>query len=111
MGWLGGGKDASQMKLTQIKPAKFDPQKYDLVIAGSPLWAGKMAPALRTYLFQNKLNNLAAFCTMGGNDSKSFLLDFEEAFGKTKAFLAMQTNDVKKGKSAEKVTAFINALK
>ncbi|MCX6804118.1 MAG: hypothetical protein NTY48_06160 [Candidatus Diapherotrites archaeon] len=69
-----------------------------------------MAPALRTYLSQNKLTNIAAFCTMGGNDSKSFITDFNQCFGKTKAFLGIQTVIVKKGNINGQVEEFVKLL-
>ena len=107
LGWLGGGKDASQNKLTQIKLIKQNPKNYDLVIVGSPIWAGKMAPAIRTYLTQNKPKKLAEFCTIGGENAGVFLKDLEESFGKTKAFMALQTKAVNNGKFGEKIKEFV----
>ncbi len=110
LGWLGGGKDASQKKLTQIKPIKHSPKNYDLVVVGSPIWAGLMAPALRTYLSQNKPSNIAAFCTMGGNNPGAFFKDLDENFGKPKTCVAIQTSEVKQGKTPEKIKEFITLI-
>ena len=67
-GFLTGGRDALKRKETEINEIKKDPSKYDLVIAGSPVWAGNIAPAIRTYLNLRKtdIQSLAFFATSGG---------------------------------------------
>jgi flavodoxin len=67
-GWLSGGKDASQGKDTEIAPPKKAPADYDLIVVGTPIWAGKPTPAIRTYLKKNDLSGkkVAAFFTQGG---------------------------------------------
>ncbi len=58
-------------KETKIKTKK-DPSKYDLVIIGTPVWAGRETPAVRTYLRKNKFKKAAFFCTCGSRQGKSF---------------------------------------
>ena len=70
-GWLGGGRDALREKLTKIRYKK-NPIDYDLVVIGTPVWAGRMTPAIRTYLSKNKFKSIAFFCTCGGNKGKTF---------------------------------------
>jgi flavodoxin len=109
LGWLSGGKDAFSKKLTKIKTIKFNPKNYDLVIIGSPIWAGTMTPAIRTYLVENKIENLAAFCTMGGNNPGVYIRGIEE-FSKSNAFVAVTTSEVKSGKIDEKIKEFVQVL-
>ena len=74
-GFLIGGRDALRRKETEINEIKKDPSKYDLVIAGSPMWAGNITPATRTYLnkFKTDIKSLAFFVTSGGsNQGKIF---------------------------------------
>ena len=42
---------------------------YELVIVGSPVWAGKIAPAIRTFLVENIFSKkrVAFFVCMGGD--------------------------------------------
>jgi flavodoxin len=47
--WLRAGRDSRGKKLTEIEFEK-NPQDYDTIIIGSPIWAGKMIPPLRTYM-------------------------------------------------------------
>ena len=39
IGYLFAGRDAVRKKLTKLKPLKFNPTDYDLVIIGTPIWA------------------------------------------------------------------------
>jgi flavodoxin len=67
LGWLSGGKDARQGKETKISPTTKLPVDYDLVIVGTPVWAGKPTPAINTYLKKNDLTakKVAAYFTQG----------------------------------------------
>jgi len=41
--------------LTEIAQTTKVPDDYDLVIIGTPIWAWKPTPAIRTYISQNNL--------------------------------------------------------
>ncbi len=56
LAFLGNGKDAMQGKETQIAQTKRSPVDYDLIVVGSPVWAGSPTPAIRTYLNKNDLS-------------------------------------------------------
>jgi len=77
-GFLIGGRDALMRKETKINEIKKDPSKYDLIIVGSPLWAGNMAPAIRTYLnkYKTDIKSMAFFATSGSSNPEKI---FEEA--------------------------------
>ena len=96
IGWMGAGKDAMKKKLTYIKDIKKDPKNYDLIIIGSPVWAGNVAPAIRTYILTNKPNikKVAFFCTMGGSTGKIFS-EMEEIINiKPLGILSLKTKEV-----------------
>lgn len=72
LGWLAAAKDAYLKRSTKINFAK-DPEHYELVIVGTPVWAGKVTPTIRTYLSKNSFNNIAFFCTYGvDNEGDTF---------------------------------------
>jgi menaquinone-dependent protoporphyrinogen IX oxidase len=50
LGAVGGGRDATLRRATEIEEPKHDPAAYDLVIVGTPVWAWTMTPAVRAYL-------------------------------------------------------------
>ncbi len=49
LNWLRAGKDSRSGKLTEIDYQK-NPQDYDTIIIGAPIWAFNPIPPLRTYL-------------------------------------------------------------
>lgn len=47
------GFDALFNKETRIAPLKTSVRNFDIVIIGTPIWAGKIPPAVRTFINQN----------------------------------------------------------
>ena len=85
IGWMSAGKDATQEKQTQIGPTTRVPQDYDLIILGTPIWAWKPTPAIRTYIAKNDLSGkkVALFFTIDSN--------LKQAVEKTKALIPNAT--------------------
>jgi flavodoxin len=85
IGWVSAGKDSTQEKETQIDPTKLSPQNYDLIVIGTPIWAWRPTPAIRTYTKQNDLS--------GKKVALFFTLDHEpkQAVEKTKALMPNST--------------------
>lgn len=82
LGFLIAGYDATKGKTTEIEFEK-DPSGYDLVVIGTPVWNGRVTPAIRTYLLRNreKIKNVAFFSTCAGRPGKC-LEQMEEILGK-----------------------------
>lgn len=82
-GWLLGGRDAMKGSLTEIKVTK-NPKNYDLVIIGTPIWAGKEVPAVKSYVakFKKEIKNLVVFSTAHVNGVKKAIRDLEKVWGK-----------------------------
>jgi len=113
-GYMISGRDAMLKNLTKLEPAKKDPSKYDLVVVGTPIWAGKISAPLRTYLAGNKSNlkKLAFFCTQGGSGADKACEEMERAFGKLPvAKLALLTKEVVTGQFNDKISAFAKLIK
>lgn len=66
--YLKGGAASVREKLTKIEVPKTI-EDYDLIIVGSPVWAGKITPAIRTFLALNDVSHKkgAFFITLGGD--------------------------------------------
>ena len=68
--FLWGGRSALIGERPPLKPYDFDPDKYDFVVLGSPVWAGQIAPPLRTFVTQHaqalQAKTLAAYVCCGG---------------------------------------------
>jgi len=113
IGWLISGRDAHSRKLTSIKEINTDPAKYDLVAIGTPIWAGLMAPAVRTYINENKgkFKNVAFFCTCGNSGDIKTFEDMEDYIGITPASKLTITGKDLKSNYEDKLKNFIKGIK
>ena len=86
--FLWGGKSAVMAETPALQAYAFDPSAYDRVIFGFPVWAGNMAPPLRTFIKDNDLNGkrFAAFACESGSGA-------EKAFAKMKTALGIDRLD------------------
>lgn len=114
VGWLLGGRDATRKKETEIEPPKRDPAAYGLVVVGTPIWAWNMAPAVRTYLSQNKgkIKQTAFFCTEGGSGGEKTFGYMEELSGlKPRAVLELNAKELAGPTKEVKISEFVSKLK
>lgn len=80
--FLWGGKSATFGEKPALLPYEFNAADYDAVILGAPVWAGKYAPPLRTFLTENDLagKKIGFFvCCGGGKTDKCFSLMKQDA--------------------------------
>ena len=73
--YFWGGKSATFGEAPRLEPYRFDQSQYDLVILGTPIWAGTFAPPLRSFIRANRLTRrkVALFaCCSGGSTDKCF---------------------------------------
>lgn len=73
--------DAIFHKLTKIAVIQNDPKDFDLVVVVTPLWAGGLPPATRTYLTTNRENlKKYAFISVSGQgkDNLKAVADLEK---------------------------------
>lgn len=98
LGYARGGKDAIQEKIIDIEPLEYDPQDYDVVYLGCPVWASKAANPLITYIKLNegKFNEVKFFVTAGGSGFDSTFQQLEKYTKKPLSTLALTTKQVKK---------------
>ncbi len=113
LGYAAAGKDAFLAKETEIDDAVHDPRGFDLIILGTPVWAGTVACALRTYLkrYGEHTDRVAFFCTHGGGGpSKTFRVMKELSGCEPGAVTSLYDKDVKAGKHLEELKAFSEQL-
>jgi len=80
----GGGQVFKGIK-PPLKPLSVDISAYDLIILGTPVWAGSPTPAIASFLEKNSITGkkIALFCCHGGGMGK--------ALDKLKALLSGNT--------------------
>ena len=69
----------------KLCPYSFDASAYDRIVFGFPVWASNIAPPIRTFVKENRLEGkrIAAFACQGGSGA-------EKALGKLKAALGIE---------------------
>lgn len=73
--YFWGGKSATFGETPALEPYTFDQKQYDLIVLGTPVWAGTVTPPLRTFIRENKSEGkkIALFaCCSGGSTAKCF---------------------------------------
>ena len=113
IGYLKGGRDVIFKRTTRIEPAKHNPADYDLIIMGTPVWVGTMAPAIKVYLsqFQQHMKEVAFFTTQGGTKRQRVFDDLKVAVKKEPvAELMLTTLEVRNKEFRQKLSEFVDKL-
>ncbi len=73
MKYFWGGRQVMTKEQPQLLPLGKDPQAYDLIFVGTPVWAFSYAPALATFFSQVKIagKKIGLFCCSGGGKGKT----------------------------------------
>jgi menaquinone-dependent protoporphyrinogen IX oxidase len=111
LGLLRSGNEAMSKQMVEIEVSK-KPEKYDMIIVGTPVWAGNLSSPVRSYLHKYKkdFNKVAFFCTCGSNPGKTFQ-EMHTACGKKPvAILSLSSADVVKGGYIQKLSEFLDEI-
>ena len=110
IGYARAGKDGITAKIIKIGDLKYDPSNYDVVYLGVPVWAGKAANPLISYIKQNegKFNNVKFFVTAASSGFETTFKQMEEFVGKAPLkTLKLTTKEVKTGEYKDKLDSFL----
>jgi menaquinone-dependent protoporphyrinogen IX oxidase len=114
VGYMRAARDAKGLKTTDIKVKK-DPEEYDLVLVGTPIWWGNLTPAVRTYLMKHNLagKKVAFFITSQDVDRENVFAQMTELTPSSEhiATLGLLQKDVKHGDLAELVGDFLEQIR
>jgi flavodoxin len=115
IGFLMAGREAMKGLPTELEALDHDPAAYDLVLVGSPVWAGSLCPPVRTFLTQQHadLKQVAWFSTCGSEDgssaSKAFSQMTEVSGRPPECTLALGPKAIK-ADHAEALAAFLGKI-
>ena len=115
IGFVMSGREAMKKEPVALKPLDHDPADYDVVVVGSPIWAGTICTPVRTFLRQHRdsLKRVAWFCTSGSveaeTDGKGFAAMTEESSLSPVAALGLSGRHVK-GDHAAALSRFVSAI-
>lgn len=110
LGFIKSGYQAARGKDTVLEPYEKDPYSYDLVIAGTPVWAGKPSVPISTYLKENrsKIKRVAFFCTYGGSGAEGTFRTMKEILGMEPIeTVAITEKEIKEDKCDCKIEPFV----
>lgn len=113
LGYLRSGKESAWRELPKIlKPIK-NPENYDVVILGTPVWSATMSSPVRSYINENreKIKKLAFFSSCSSVGGITFIE--MEKFSKKKplATMELKTYEIMKGGYIQKINDFIARIK
>lgn len=114
LGWIRSGRDGGSKSLTVINEPVNDPSQYDLIVIGTPVWAGHVSTPVRTYIHQNQanFNNVAFFCTAGSDNVSGTLMDMTELSGTSPvATLTVRAKEIKNRTYTDKIQEFVKSVK
>jgi flavodoxin len=118
MGYLRSAKEAIRHVLVPIVQPTRNWRDYDLVVLGTPVWAGRVSSPMRTYLSHQvalgeptTATRVAFFCTMGGRGAENVFAELEQLMGvKPVATLALTDGQVARRQYDIAVAEFANKL-
>jgi len=114
VGFVVGAKDALMKSMPEIDDPVRDPADYDLIVVGTPVWAGTMAPAVRTWLSRHEaaLKKVAYLITAGGSGVQGTVKAMDELAGRTPvATLFAKTKEVRDDRCASVIDRFVAAVR
>ena len=113
--FLWGGKSAVMAETPELEPYEFDSGAYERIIIGFPVWAGNVAPPIRTFVLENDIRGkrIAAFACEGGSGAEKAFEKLRRAIGIDSLEAELVLIDPKARPSAEndrKIREFCAAL-
>ena len=114
LGFISSGNEAHLQRTIPIEKLKKDPAQYELLIVGTPIWAGNMSTPILSFFkeYKEKINKFAFFATCLGSDLSKILLDIEHIIPqKPIAVMSINYQAFKRQYHVGIVEEFINSIK
>ena len=108
--YLLSGREAMRKISAKIEPVKKNPEDYDIVIIGTPIWGFAVSSPIRAYAeyCKGKVKKTAFFSTAGGSSAKNTFNDLSSIIGiKPCGTIELKTSEVKTSSYFQKLKTFI----
>jgi flavodoxin len=112
-GYLRCAREALKKRTPELVPPAYDPSNYDVVVLGTPVWAGNISSPLRSYVEANggRLKHVAFFCTQGGSGAEKVFRDLAGLCGQSPlATLAVNGREIEKRDYAKQLERFVATI-
>lgn len=111
-----GGKSTTFKETPKLESYQFDPDNYELVILGTPIWAGTFVPPLRTFLKKTKLTGkkVAMFANCSGGSAEKCFMQLENELSDCTVLSTLRLIDPIKNANSENneiIVGFCTRLK
>lgn len=113
LAYIRSAREALNGRPATIRPLLHDPGDYDLVLFGTPVWAGHVSSPIRACLdaYKSSLRRVAFFCTRGGSGACKVPDEMAEICGKQpEATLVLNDAEIDADRFEWKVDHFVRAL-
>lgn len=112
--FMVGGMQAVFGICPQLQNESFDEAAYDQVILGTPVWAGKCASPVRSFIKKNRLDEkvTAVFTCSGGGDNDGCIANLKKKLHHIQHTVALadQNNQELSGENGSRLASFIKGL-
>lgn len=113
--FLFGGIKAVFGTGTKLQKIESNPLDYDRIILGTPVWAGKPAPAIKTFLkkYEVKDKVTSLFTLSGSGNDKGCVANLKKKLPQMKHTVTLfdRNNTEQAAGNEEKLNTFIEALR
>ena len=108
-----GGMRATFGMCAKLEKIEIDLSKYDEIILGTPIWAGKCVPAINTLLRDKKIADkvFAVFTVSGGGDNDKCIANLKKRLPNMKHTIALAdcNNELSK-KNQTNISKFVEEI-
>ncbi len=113
MKYVWGGKAVVMGDIPELISFEKDPEQYDLIILGTPVWAFGPSPAMISFLKQASISGkkIAFFCCHGGGGKATTFTKMKKFLPACDVLGEIQFLDPAKKKSEEKVNQAVSWAK
>jgi hypothetical protein len=112
-GYLRCAREALKRRTVELVQPAYDPSRYDVVVLGTPVWAGNISSPLRSYVAAHgaALKHVAFFCTQGGSGAEKVFRDLRDLCGQPPlATLAVKDRDITQRAYSQDLERFAAAV-
>jgi len=113
LGYMRAATHAVTGHRPPIETPKWSPKDYDLVVIAGPIWMGRIAPPVKSYLdrFQGRFKNIAFCVTHGGSSPAKSFHQMQDLSGTSPvATLSVTAKEVVDRDYDPKVRSFVKTL-
>jgi menaquinone-dependent protoporphyrinogen IX oxidase len=113
-GYLRSILDVLRKRPANLQPMKHALSDYDVVLVGTPVWAGRASTPVSTWLSQHwhQIHTAAFFCTMGSRGSEDTFTQMRLLARRAPiATCAISARDMQGDAAVEKVARFVLEVK